>query len=185
MVATRTPPHIIWRKLFGTPAQITGTVLQHLPLRVADAVTAATERLVVGDLSRFGLPRPGTGIATSMAKHNQSPAFDDGFVASVKSGRIEIVAAVEAFDEGDVLLADGSRIQPEAVIAATGYRRGLEPIVGHLGVLDRQGRPLAHGRRQHPSAPGLFFTGFRTELSGQLRLMRFDARAIARALGNP
>jgi hypothetical protein len=29
------------------------------------------------------------------------------------------------------------------------------------------------------SAPGLFFTGYRTELSGQ---MRFDARSIARAL---
>ena len=36
--------------------------------------------------------------------------------------------------------------------------------------------------RQHPSAPGLFFTGYRTELSGQMCLMRFDARSIARAL---
>jgi hypothetical protein len=33
--------------------------------------------------------------------------------------------------------------------------------------------------RQHPSAPGLSFTGYRTELSGQMRLMRFDARALA------
>jgi hypothetical protein len=44
--------------------------------------------------------------------------------------------------------------------------------------------PLVHGRRQHLSAPGLFFTGFRAELSGQLRLMRFDARAIARAVAS-
>jgi hypothetical protein len=40
------------------------------------------------------------------------------------------------------------------------------------------------GGRQHPSAPGLFFTGYRTELSGQMRLMRFDARSIARALAS-
>jgi hypothetical protein len=70
--------------------------------------------------------------------------------------------------------------QPDAVIAATGYRRGLEPLVGHLGVLDEKGKPLVNGGHQHPSAPRLFFTGFRSDLSGQLRLMRFDARAIAR-----
>lgn len=80
-----------------------------------------------------------------------------------------------------MLLADGSRAQPDAVIAATGYRCGLEPLVGHLSVLDARGKPLVHGADQHPGAPGLFFTGFRFELSGQLRLMRFDARAIARA----
>lgn len=184
-VASRTPPHIIRRKLLGAPAQITGVVLQHLPLRIADAISSATERLVIGYLSRHGLPCPGIGMATLMAKRNQSPAFDDGFVASVKAGRIEIVAAVEGFEGDDVLLADGSRIQPDAVIAATGYRRSLEPLVGHLGVLDQQGRPIPHGAAQHPSAPKLFFTGYRTELSGQLRLMRFDARAIARALSQP
>lgn len=76
---------------------------------------------------------------------------------------------------------DGARIQPDAVIAATGHRRGLEPLVGHLGVLDGDGVPLTSGGNQHPSAPGLFFTGYRADLSGQLRLMRPDARAIARA----
>jgi len=134
-----------------------------------------------GDLRRYGLPRPPIGLATQVAHKQQAPAYDDGFVASVKAGRIEIVAAVEGFDCADVLLADGSRIQPEAVIAATGYRRGLESLVGHLGVLGPQGTPLVHGGHQHTNAPGLFFTGFRTELSGQLRLMRFDGRAIARA----
>jgi putative flavoprotein involved in K+ transport len=181
-VACRTPPHIVRRKLFGSPVQVTGAVLHHLPLRVADAISSMTERLVIGNLSRYGLPHPPIGMATLGATRNQSPAFDDGFVASVKSGRIEIVSAVEGFDGDDVLLSDGSRIQPDAVIAATGYRRGLEPIVGHLGILDERERPLAHGGRQHPSAPNLFFTGYRTELSGQLRLMRFDARDIARAL---
>lgn len=31
-------------------------------------------------------------------------------------------------------------------------------------------------------APGLFFNGYRFDLSGQLRLIRGDARAIARAV---
>lgn len=66
----------------------------------------------------------------------------------LKAGQIEIVAAVEGFDGPSVLLADGTRIQPEAVIAATGYRRGLEPLVGHLGVLGEDGIPLVSGGNQ-------------------------------------
>ena len=181
-VAVRNPPHFIRRKWLGAPVQITGAVLQHLPLRVADGISAGVERLMIGDLSSYGLPRPRRGAATQMAKEHRSPAFDDGFVESLKAGRLKVVAAVEGFDGADVLLADGSRIQPEAVIAATGYSRGLEPLLGHLGVLDGSGTPLVHGGRQVPSAPGLFFTGYRTELSGQLRLMRFDARSIAKAM---
>ncbi|HEX3042044.1 MAG TPA: NAD(P)/FAD-dependent oxidoreductase [Solirubrobacterales bacterium] len=181
-VAVRTPPHIVRRKWLGVPIQIPGTALHHMPLRVADRLGAMTERTIAGNLSRYGLPRPRVGPATALAERHQSPLFDDGFVDSVKAGRIEIVAAVEGFDGDEVLLADGTRIRPDAVIAATGYRRGLEPLVGHLGVLDERGTPLVSGGRHHPSAPGLFFTGYRTELSGQMRLMRFDARSIARAL---
>ena len=69
-----------------------------------------------------------------------------------------------------------------AAIAATGYRRGLEGLVGHLDVLDENGVPTVSGGRQHPSAPGLFFNGYRMDLSGQLRLMRFGARQIAGAV---
>ena len=42
-------------------------------------------------------------------------------------------------------LTDGTRVEADAIIAATGYRRGLEPLVGHLGVLDERGLPRVHG----------------------------------------
>jgi putative flavoprotein involved in K+ transport len=123
-------------------------------------------------------------MATLMKKHRQAPAFDDGFVSAVKAGRITIVPAVEGFDGDDILLADGSRTQADVVIAATGYRRGLEPLVGHLGLLDDRGYPVVDGGEQHPNAPGLYFNGFRVTLSGQLRMMKFDARSIAKAFTN-
>ena len=181
-VSVRTPPHFYRRKLLGMPPQIIGGALQHLPLRMADAIAWSTERQVFGDLTPYGLPRPPLGVATQLKKTQQAPACDDGFVAAIKSGRITVVPAVEGFDGTDILLADGSRTQADVVVAATGYRRGLVPLVGHLGVLDERGTPLVYGGRQHPNAPGLYFTGYRTELSGQLRLMRFDARSIARAV---
>ena len=131
---------------------------------------------------QHGLPRSPEGVATTMARRHQAPADDDGFVEELRAGRIEIVAAVVGFDQSDVLLTDGAHIQPGAVIAATGYRRGLDELVGHLGVLDSNGVPLVSGGQEHPSAAGLFFNGYRVDLSGQLRLMRIDARAIAKAV---
>jgi putative flavoprotein involved in K+ transport len=181
-VSCRTPPNVMRRKYLGVPVQLNGVVLHHAPLPVADEIIWQGQRLFFGNLERYGLPRAPLGVATTLRRRQQAPVFDDGFVAAVKAGRIEIVAATDGFDGPDVLLADGTRIQPEAVIAATGYRRGLEGLVGHLGVLDENGVPFVSGGSQHPSAPGLFFNGYRTELSGQLRLMRPDARAIARAV---
>jgi putative flavoprotein involved in K+ transport len=181
-VSRRTPPNVMRRKYLGVPVQLNGVALHHVPLPVADQIIWLGQRMFFGKLDRYGLPRSPLGVATMLRRRQQAPVFDDGFIAGVKAGRIEIVAAVEGFDGPDVLLADETRIQPDAVIAATGYRRGLQGLVGHLGVLDENGTPLVSGGDEHPSAPGMFFNGYRTELSGQLRLMRPDARAIARAV---
>ena len=166
----------------GASVNIGGIALNHLLLRAADEVGWLLQRILFGKLDRYGLPRSPEGMATILSRRQQAPAYDDGFVAELKAGRIEVVPAVEAFDGPDVLLARGSRIQPEAVIAATGYKRGLESLVGGLGVLDEGGTPLVSGGSELASAPGMFFIGYRADLSGQLRLMRSDSREIARAV---
>ena len=108
--------------------------------------------------------------------------LDRGFVTALKAGRLKLVSAVERFDGADVVLADGERIQPHVVIAATGYRHGLEPLVGHLGVLLPSGRPAACKGGSHPDASGLYFNGYWLPLSGQLPAMRRTSRRIARAI---
>jgi putative flavoprotein involved in K+ transport len=64
------------------------------------------------------------------------------------------------------------------VLAATGYRRALEPVVGHLGVLGEQGKPIVTNGR--PAARGIYFTGFTNPISGMFREMAAEARRIAR-----
>ena len=179
-VACRTPPNLITRKILGSSINISGIILNHLPVSVGDQISWMSQRIIYGNLDQYGLPRSPRGLATTMRYRQQAPAYAEAFVPLLKSGKIEIVAAVEGFDGSDVLLTDGTRIQPGAVIAATGYRRGLEGLVGHLGVLGKDGIPLVSGGEQHPSAPGLFFNGYRPDLSGHLRPMRAEARAIAR-----
>lgn len=178
-VSMRTPVSLTRRKFGGLSVNIPGIALNHIPLRLADQVAWFTQLLMFGRLDEYGLPRAPVGAATNLAKNQQATVYDDGFVAAVKDGRIEVVSAVASFDGDDVVLADGTRIQPVAVIAATGYRRGLEDLVGHLGVLDDKGIPSLGRNGQHPNARGLFFNGYEANLSGQMRLMRFGARSIA------
>jgi putative flavoprotein involved in K+ transport len=104
-------------------------------------------------------------------------------VTALKEGRIEIVPTVAAFEDKDVVLADGARVRPDAVICATGYRRGLDALVGHLGVLNERQLPLGWPTVEVSSAaPNLFFVGYSAKLTGQLRQMRFEARRVARTV---
>jgi putative flavoprotein involved in K+ transport len=144
-------------------------------VRAGDALGLALRRLSIPDLSEFGLPRPAIGPASSFRATRQIPILDVGFVDAARSRRVEIVAAVESFTSDAVVLADGSTIEPDAVIAATGFRPGLEPLVGHLGVLDAHGLPAAH-------VAGLYFVGMRVVLGGGLRDVGRTARNVARAI---
>jgi hypothetical protein len=79
-------------------------------------------------------------------------------VEAIRGGQIEIVAGVSSVDANGVQLNDQAMLCPDAIIAATGFRTGLEPLVGHLGVLDDQGVPRRNGRSA--MAAGLHFLGF-------------------------
>jgi hypothetical protein len=92
------------------------------------------------------------------------------------------VAAVEAFDGDEVVLADGARLAVDVVVAATGYRTGLTEMLANVGILDEMGRPLFHGRETHPAAPGLYFVGLTNPLIGLLNAIRIDSRKTARAI---
>jgi putative flavoprotein involved in K+ transport len=130
-----------------------------------------------------GIPAQLVGIAIKrLPPHwvDPTPVLDGGIVDAVKRGAVEVVAAVEGFDGADVLLADGTRYAPDAVIAATGFRAGIDELVGHLGVLAPSGLPLKTDGE--PALPGLWFVGFRPTLGGQLREGTIAARHVAAAV---
>jgi putative flavoprotein involved in K+ transport len=178
----RTPPPVVPREWLGMPLNYSACLLDLLPDRLVDQMTKNTQWMIYRDLSRYGLPAPPYGIQTRAKKLHQGVLIDAGFVDALKRGQVEIVAAVREFDGPEAVLVDETRLRPDAVIAATGFESGLVPLVGHLGVLEASGYPAVVGRRTHPRAPGLYFTGYLGTVSGQLRHMRRHARAIARAI---
>lgn len=181
-VSVRNGPTVLPTRVLGIPLQLLSPLMVPLPAKVVDVLMAATERLFLGDLRQYGLPKHPDGVATRLIREGVAPAFDDGFVAALKAGRVQALPSVTRFDGDAVVFSDGASVKPDAVICATGYRPGLEGIVGHLGVLDRTGHPTHPGPLPHPDHEGLWFMGMTPRLPGVFHAARGEARRMARAV---
>jgi putative flavoprotein involved in K+ transport len=179
-LSVRTPPQIVRRATAGIPAQLIGMAIKRMPPHWVDPISKTQRKLSIPDLAAQGLPRPEQGVRSAFVATGTTPILDVGIVDAVRHGRVQVVAAVEGFDGADVVLADGSRVAPDAVIAATGFRAGLDGLVGHLGVLGPRGLPLETDGA--PALPGLWFVGFVPSLGGQLREGSIAAGKVAGAV---
>lgn len=181
-LAVRTVPHILRRNTGPLAAQYTGIAVRRLPTALVDRIAPVVGRLQTPDLTAQGLPRPDTGLLTRVERDNAIPVQDVGIIDAIRHGSVEPVAALRELDGDTVVLADGTRLTPDLVVLATGYSQGLEPLVGHLGVLDAKGRPVERGGHTPRGAKGLWFTGYTNPISGMLRELAIDARKIALAM---
>jgi putative flavoprotein involved in K+ transport len=181
-LAVRTPPNIVLRAPNGVPSQVTAVLMRRLPPKLVDRLSRVVQRLTVPDMTEFGLPRAERGLYTRIIEDDVIPIIDVGLIDAVRQRKVEVVRGLAGFDGSQVLLEGGERIEPDAVIVATGYRRGLEPLVGPLGLLGERGKPLVHGAETHPNAPGLHFIGFSNPISGNFREIAIDSKRIAHAV---
>ena len=180
-ISVRSVPLMLKRELGPVPITVLAELGRLLPDRLIDWCGRTLHRRLWSDLAPFGLAE--TSKRLSMMRHTYySPPLDNGFAAAVQSGDIEIVPAVTGFGGESVLLDGGARRRYDVVIAATGFRPGLEDTVGEHAVLDENGEPKVAGGAQLPEAPGLFFAGFRFGLFALLPYIEGDARAITRAI---
>ncbi|WP_395638285.1 flavin-containing monooxygenase [Pseudolysinimonas sp.] len=181
-LAMRTPPNIVLRAVAGIPSQALILSMAPLPVKAQDALSGLLQKVAVGNLSRYGIPKAPRGIATQQLRDDVTPTIDVGLLKALKAGGVKVVASVVRFTEDAVVLADGTSLTPDAVVLATGFQRGLEPLVGDLGVLARTGRPLINGAAQLAAHPGLFFLGYSNPLTGNLRQLGIDATKIAKVV---
>jgi cation diffusion facilitator CzcD-associated flavoprotein CzcO len=175
-LAVRTPPNIVPRDPLGP---LFAKLVVKLPASWGDRIMRLVRRRKIGDLSDLGLPEPEEGAVSRLRRLGVAPSIvDHEVIDAIREERILVVPAVESLGEESVWLADGSCIKPDDVIAATGYSRGLESMVGHLDVLDDSGAPLVTVRE---AAPGLRFVGY-IPRPAQLGLLGREAKEAARGI---
>ena len=180
-LSARTPPNILLRTgPGGLPGDMIAVALLRFPAKFGDAVARFGRKQDLGDLTEYGLPVPEEGVFSRLRRLGVAPAIvDREVIDAIQDRRIEIVEGVESLGASGVDLADGERVEPEAVICATGYRRGLEPLVGHLGVLDDRGMPRSVG--DAAATAGMRFIGY-VPRPGGLGYMAKEAKRAAKAI---
>lgn len=166
-----------WHGLPLTPLP----AMQRLPTAVLDVSGAALQRLLGKDWPS-PLPRAEARLGTALRRDGREPVVADGAVEALREGRIRLVPGVADLLEHAVLLDDGQTLRGDAVIAATGYVNSLGKLVGHLGVVDERGLPLACDGKAITAAPGLAFVGFEPTVTGRLLRMSRQAREAARTV---
>ncbi len=183
-LAVRTPPNIIVRAPIGAPL---AAAFMKLPPRVGDAVMRFVRRRTVGDLSEFGLPVPEEGVFSRLRRLHVAPMIVDAeVIEAIRERRIEIVGAVEGFDETGVLLADG-----DADRARRGDRRDRLPLgpgarrrpprrarrARRAAGAARRGRARAALRRLRPAPGAAALRRARGEAGGAGDRARVEARS--------
>lgn len=158
-ISVRSPINIIPRDFLGRPSQETAILLSKAPAAVSDAIGTIFRSIAIGDLSKYGIRTPDISPAKQLRVAGKTPVMDIGTVKAIKAGHIQVTPGIQRFHEKSITFTDGSSLEPDAVVFCTGYRPGLEELLGKDMVPTD-----AHGIPQQfigtGAARGLYFVGF-------------------------
>lgn len=163
--------------LLGRPAdQVSERMLGwRLPAWLRQWLAHRLLRLSVGDLTRFGLPRPEQGVLQS------HPIVNSQLTYFLGHGRITPVADVARFHPDEVELTGGQRISPDLVILATGYLPSFDFVDRDLLGIDEQGRPRLR-LHMFGSHPTLAVAGLLQSDTGLFGMVHWQTVLLARWL---
>ena len=159
----------------GRPAdQVSEAVARlRLPLRARQWLMQTTLRATVGRPERFGLPKPDHRVFET------HPIVNSQLLHYLGHGRIIPKPDIAKFTPDRVVFTDGSAVNPELVVFATGYQPRFEFIDSiHLNT-DVEGRPRLHLHVFTPKHQRLFVAGLIQPDSGLFPLVHWQTVAIA------
>lgn len=167
-ISVRRGYHFIPKHLFGMPADEFGESGPHLPLWLARPIMTGLLRLITGDLTRFGLPRPDHRLFES------HPLMNSQLLHHLQHGNIAVKPDISHLDGQAVVFKDGSREEVDLVLCATGYRWSCRYAAEYFEW--KGGRPqlyLSMFSREHRN---LFGIGYLENNSSAYKL--FDTQAF-------
>ncbi len=174
-ISLRRGYHFIPKHIFGKPADVFAAEGPHLPLWLTQRVFGILLRLLTGDITRLGLPKPDHRLLES------HPILNDQILHHLRHGDIHVKPDVQHLDGNDVLFKDGSREKIDVVICATGYSWPI-PFV-ERSAFDWTGeRPELFLNMLSPKDPALFVAGFLEVNGGAYKQFDEMADIIARAM---
>lgn len=178
-LSVRSPVNIVPRDTFAGPTQLTALRLSKLPIGLGDRLGNLLRTLMVGNLSKYGIPTPKLAPAAQLRIFGKTPVIDIGTVAQIKAGKIKVLPGIQHFEKDGVVFTNGEKHPFDTVILATGYHAKLQDFLEPTeDLLDAQGFPkTVIGTAQFD---GLYFLGFDNYVAGGiLGVIYRDSEKIA------
>ena len=178
-ISVRSPITIVPRDVMGRPVQLTAKSLEKLPFGLGDWLGTQVRKMVIGDLSKYGVPMSTMHPAVQLKETGKTPVIDLGTADYIKSGRIKVVNEISRFNKAGIVLRSGEEKRFDAVILATGYKPNLGEIMdGIAPELDKFNCPKSPIAVEKTNK-GLYFIGFDNyKLGGILGTIFTDSETI-------
>jgi len=160
---------------YGRPADQIGDLVSSfgLPLWLRQLLLQRTLRRTVGDLTRFGLPKPDHKLLET------HPIVNSQLVYYLGHGAVTPVPDVARFTHDTVEFVDGRVAEPDLVVLATGYLPRFEFLAPELLNVDAEGRPRLYLHAFSPAYPTLAVAGLLQPDSGVFSLMHWQTVTMA------
>lgn len=181
-ISVRSPINFVPRDVNGRPVQLTAKTLAKLPFGFGDWLGMQIRKMVIGDLTKYGIPMSTMNPTEQLKTTGKTPVIDIGTVAQVKAGKIKVLPDIDYFYETGIAFQNAAQHDFDAVIACTGYRSQLEDFLETTeGLLDKYNVPKqVIGERDFE---GLYFVGYDNyKLGGVLGTIVTDSETVAEAI---
>ncbi len=166
--------YFIPKYLLGSPADAGGDLLHRLrlPLWLRRRVSSLLLRFAVGNPQEYGLPAPDHRLFET------HPIVNSLLVYYVRHGDIQLKPAIDRLDGRTVHFCDGSQVEVDLIVCATGYRL-VFPFIDSALLNFQHGKPRLFRQVFHPHCDSLFVAGMIQPDSGIFSLVHWQTKAIA------
>lgn len=178
-MSVRSAINIVPRDVLGVPVLELSLLMNFLPPRIADLLSAPLVNAIIGDITRLGLKRKPYGPLEQVRREGKSPILDIGTIQLIRKSKIKIVGDID-FIEGNLVHFKQSETQPfDAIIACIGYSQDQIKII-EVDSNRFEDLRVSTNRQQYFGKDGLYFCGYYISPTGQIREIAADARKIAK-----
>lgn len=176
LVSVRRGYYFIPKHVFGVPADVLGGSGPSMPIWLERALFAPLLKLLVGDVRKWGLPKPDHKLFES------HPLINSQLLHYLQHGDVQAMPDVQSFDGNTVLFRDGSQTEVDIVLSATGYRVQL-PFIQQDELLEwKGGRPDLYLNVFARNAEGFYGLGYLETNSSAYTLFDTISNVVAQAI---
>ncbi|GAB4214516.1 MAG: NAD(P)-binding domain-containing protein [Sandaracinaceae bacterium] len=174
VLASRRGAWIVPKYLFGRPLDTIFTD-PRVPFRVRRRIGEAMLRLIVGDLTRYGLPEPDHRFGSA------HPTISGRILDRLSHGAIHYRPNIASLEGDRIRFVDGSVEEADVLVYCTGYKVTF-PFFEPAFVSAKDNDLPLFRRVFHPDVPNLFFIGLLQPLGAIMPLADAQSEWIAEYL---